>query len=803
MSFKVAARTILELGAELISSDAIALYELVKNAIDAGSDTGVDIEFVVAMTYRTYREFEEAWDIEESSIETWRDKILDKLESDAPASCKEEIAKRLEVAAQWDEIWEVIEYAYSELSFIKISDTGSGMSLADLGDAFLTIGTPRRALVIEDAIAKHEEDPTSKPPQTPLGEKGVGRLSAMRLGDTLSVRTTTEGGSFWNELNIDWNDFRKSLGAMLEDIPVAPEKAERKKKPSEHGTVLTIGRLNTTWAESVLEKLAADSLARLSDPFDANRPRFQIRISYNGKSVKYRRYIRKVLFKESHATVKGQYKANGPKGPELKLTISAPLYNREAFTESFYEIDLLAISKKLKSNVFAPAALRRLDNFRFDLYWFNRGRLRKPDGFDSVKEFRELLDRWLGIMLYRDGYQVLPYGNRGDDWLELDAQALRQKGFKLNTIQFVGRVAISRVENPYLVDQTNREGLRDCDEKEALLRILRFSIWTQLYNFLEEGKRAQSQPSDSKKDNPKLRIKKFLEYRQRAERKISRVQPARSEDRQLLREVTETLGNLEMMYKDAEGRIEAGTYERERLIDLAGVGLMIESLAHELTRTVEHSAAMLDDSEHEELSPSARAFFRSLKSSLTSIEKRLKILDPLSVSARQRRKNLDLRRIVDEVILSHEAQFERHNIGVKVVPAKVEPVDLFGVEGRVIQILENLISNSVYWLRMQKELKPSATSSITVEVVDSPTPGFRFSDSGPGIPVSRRERVFEPFYSTKEERARQGLGLFIARETAEFHGGSMYLDDEAVNPSGNLSTFVVELPDDRKKRGKR
>lgn len=196
MSFKVAARTILELGAELISSDAIALYELVKNAIDAGSDTGVDIEFVVAMTYRTYREFEEAWDIEESSIETWRDKILDKLESDAPASCKEEIAKRLEVAAQWDEIWEVIEYAYSELSFIKISDTGSGMSLADLGDAFLTIGTPRRALVIEDAIAKHEEDPTSKPPQTPLGEKGVGRLSAMRLGDTLRVRTTTEGGHF-------------------------------------------------------------------------------------------------------------------------------------------------------------------------------------------------------------------------------------------------------------------------------------------------------------------------------------------------------------------------------------------------------------------------------------------------------------------------------------------------------------------------------------------------------------------------------------------------------------------------------
>ena len=37
MAFRVAARMILELGAELISSDAVALYELVKNSVDAGS----------------------------------------------------------------------------------------------------------------------------------------------------------------------------------------------------------------------------------------------------------------------------------------------------------------------------------------------------------------------------------------------------------------------------------------------------------------------------------------------------------------------------------------------------------------------------------------------------------------------------------------------------------------------------------------------------------------------------------------------------------------------------------------------
>lgn len=49
MSFKVLARTLLELGAELISSDDIAIYELVKNALDAQSPT-VTIRLVVTLS---------------------------------------------------------------------------------------------------------------------------------------------------------------------------------------------------------------------------------------------------------------------------------------------------------------------------------------------------------------------------------------------------------------------------------------------------------------------------------------------------------------------------------------------------------------------------------------------------------------------------------------------------------------------------------------------------------------------------------------------------------------------------------
>ena len=54
MVFRVNARTVLELGSELISSDIIAFYELIKNAFDAGSRTGADVRFLVALRRNDY-----------------------------------------------------------------------------------------------------------------------------------------------------------------------------------------------------------------------------------------------------------------------------------------------------------------------------------------------------------------------------------------------------------------------------------------------------------------------------------------------------------------------------------------------------------------------------------------------------------------------------------------------------------------------------------------------------------------------------------------------------------------------------
>jgi signal transduction histidine kinase len=65
---------------------------------------------------------------------------------------------------------------------------------------------------------------------------------------------------------------------------------------------------------------------------------------------------------------------------------------------------------------------------------------------------------------------------------------------------------------------------------------------------------------------------------------------------------------------------------------------------------------------------------------------------------------------------------------------------------------------------------------------------IRISDSGPGVPEAVRKRVFEPFFSTKEEGT--GLGLSIAARIVEEHGGTLELESR----EGEGATFVIGLP---------
>jgi signal transduction histidine kinase len=153
---------------------------------------------------------------------------------------------------------------------------------------------------------------------------------------------------------------------------------------------------------------------------------------------------------------------------------------------------------------------------------------------------------------------------------------------------------------------------------------------------------------------------------------------------------------------------------------------------------------------------------------------------------------------IGEILRGHAAQFERHDIKVTVssVPPKTD-VTLKIVRGMFIQVIENLISNSVYWLKQQLDMEPDFNPTITVTVHTSDREVL-FADNGPGIDPADREDVFRAFFTRKPFGEGKGLGLYISRQIAEYHGATLDLDDTKDRRTGHHHTFVLDLSQAKK-----
>ena len=224
---------------------------------------------------------------------------------------------------------------------------------------------------------------------------------------------------------------------------------------------------------------------------------------------------------------------------------------------------------------------------------------------------------------------------------------------------------------------------------------------------------------------------------------------------------------------------------------MAGVGLMVEVVAHELARATENALRALDGLKGRDIPERLKAQFSTLHAEMKSVNKRVRVLDPMSVSGRQRTEIFTLDDLVNDAVEAHQTQFGRHNI-TPVVSFGDGPVRVRAVKGMIVQIIENLISNSVYWLDIRGE-RETFKPEVRISVRSNP-PTVIFEDNGRGIAPENRETIFKLFFSLRETKRRRGLGLFIAREAAAHHGGRLDLEDIKDPATGRLHRFVLELP---------
>ena len=123
--------------------------------------------------------------------------------------------------------------------------------------------------------------------------------------------------------------------------------------------------------------------------------------------------------------------------------------------------------------------------------------------------------------------------------------------------------------------------------------------------------------------------------------------------------------------------------------------------------------------------------------------------------------------------------------GCRLLIGELPEVVLRGNRGALTSALENLVANGA------QAGGPGSTVTLTArELPDQSGTALelRLCDEGPGIPPDLVERVFEPFFTTRERGT--GLGLAVVQSVIRAHGGAVWIDSEH-RPG---ACFVIRLP---------
>ncbi|MDE2822160.1 MAG: sensor histidine kinase [Chloroflexota bacterium] len=786
MGFRVTARTVLHLGSELISNDGIAIYELIKNALDARSPE-VRLNVICRLDFETSdlilrqlgeRRHPSEWiqppPIPDFDWQDLRQTALDSLDQGAPDAS--ELAEAIGSAPTPAKLAQFVRAA----NYIDVVDDGHGMSIHTLNDVYLTIGTSHRARQRSLAANRNPANPV-------LGEKGLGRLSAMRLGDTLQVVTAESGSTHWNRLDIDWNDFAQAADEDIGSISITPTVGDAK-EPDQQGTLIRVGGLSSAWSVDKLGDLARDHFSKLVDPFGDDP--LPLRITYNGDDVPIPEFASFIL-EHAHGTLEVKYKFGDQ--PTLSGMMDYRLRTRRR------RIRLRGVEMSTLTGDMTWDTLKRVGPFSLQVYWFNRRILTRIDGIGNLAQVRRILANWTGgVSLYRDGYRVNPYGGPQDDWLDLDRHAFSTSGFKLNRGQVVGRANITQSDNPYLTDQTNREGLTEGPESRAFMNLLaaimeHFRIF--IANVDEERRRARRIDANEA-------ITRFRAEDDRIVALLPRLRTALSvtaDGRRLASEVAESLELLREAAAAVETESAAQAQERGRVMHLASIGLMIEIIAHELYRATANALATISGIRSRKTQQSPSTSLRVLDAQLKTLQKRLKVLDPLSASARQVKEDFEVFSWIEEIVMHYSEKAEKENIELLVsADPPGQRRQIRAVKGMFAEVIENLLSNSFYWITQKSKFRPSEHLDVdrrgffgqVMVVVEPNDSRVTVADDGPGIPEDRRDVVFEPFFTTKRQKEGHGLGLYIAREIAEYHGGTLSLGQANVDGMINSVVFT-------------
>jgi PAS domain S-box-containing protein len=234
---------------------------------------------------------------------------------------------------------------------------------------------------------------------------------------------------------------------------------------------------------------------------------------------------------------------------------------------------------------------------------------------------------------------------------------------------------------------------------------------------------------------------------------------------------------------------EATETERRlrRVERLASVGTLLSGIAHELNNplhAITNFAHLLLMESRPEGDREALEIMQREADRAASIVSDLRTIARRSRGAEDDSESFDLNEVVRHVLRIRCYTHDSHNIRVDTQLSDGLP-SVRGSRSEIEQCLLNLVINA--------EQAMEGQDAKGIELHTGCDRGFvwvRVQDAGPGIPPEHRERIFDPFWTTRGPGGGTGLGLSLVHTIVEAHGGLVRVESDP----GRGAAFTIDLP---------
>jgi PAS domain S-box-containing protein len=154
-------------------------------------------------------------------------------------------------------------------------------------------------------------------------------------------------------------------------------------------------------------------------------------------------------------------------------------------------------------------------------------------------------------------------------------------------------------------------------------------------------------------------------------------------------------------------------------------------------------------------------------------------------------KEVDISEVLGEVIALYWRKIQFKKLWVR--PDYGSAIKIVGFPGEIRQIFANLVANAIEALAAEGTLVIRASRVTLRDGTNRAGVRITFLDNGTGIAPENREKIFEPFYTTKKDVG-TGLGLWLTLQLVEKHHGSLRVRS-SVEPGRSWTVFSVFLPE--------